>query len=71
LLIIIPCQILSLLALALFCSFSCKRAVAKKKYRTSCKIWEKLLICYIALLVINGLETLLLYLFSSRIILVL
>ena len=71
LLIIIPCQILSLLALALFCSFSCKRAVAKKKYGTSCKIWDKLLICYIALLVINGLETLLLYLFSSRIILVL
>lgn len=71
LLIIIPCQLVGLLILALFCSFACKRAVSKKKYGTTCKIWDKLLLCFIALLIINSIETLLLYLFSSRIILVL
>ena len=70
-LIILPCQIISLLIITLFCSYSCKRAVLKKKYGRSCKIWDKLILTFIALLIVNGLETLLLYLFSSKVILVL
>ena len=72
LLIILPCQILSLLIICLFCSFSAKRAVIRKKYGGSnCKIWDKFILTLIALLVINGIETLLLYFFSSKIILIL
>ena len=71
LLIILPCQLVGLLILALFCSFSCKRAIIKKRYGGPCKIWGKFFACYIGLVLINGIETLLLYLFSSRIILVL
>ena len=71
LLIILPCQLISLLIITIFASYSFKRAVLKKKYGSSCKIWDKYLIAFFCLLVVNGLETLLLYLFSSQIILVL
>lgn len=71
LLIVLPCQLISLLIITLFCSFSCKRAVLKKKYGRPCKIWNILLLTIVALLIVNGIETLLLYLFSSKIILVL
>ncbi len=70
-LIIIPCQLLSLLVMIIFCAYSCKRAIQKKKYGTTCKIWDKFIIAYILLLLINLIETLLLYFFSSKIILVL
>ncbi|MGN0748246.1 MAG: hypothetical protein ACI4L1_00990 [Christensenellales bacterium] len=71
LLIILPCQLIGLLILALFCSFSCKRAVTKRRYGVPCKICAKFFLCYIGLILINGIETLLLFLFSSKIILVL
>lgn len=71
LLIILPCQLISLLIITIFCSYSFKRAVLKKKYGSSCKIWDKFLLTFFLLLITNGIETLLLYLFSSKIILVL
>lgn len=71
LLIIFPCQIIGLLILALFCAISCKRAIVKRKYGTSCKILDKFLIVYFLLIILNIIETILLYFFSSRIILVL
>lgn len=71
LLIILPCQIITLLIITIFCSYACKRAVLKKKYGSTCKIWDKLLITFVLLLIVNGIETLLLYLFSGQIILVL
>lgn len=71
LLIIFPCQVISLLIICLFCSISCKRAVLKRRYGSTCKIWDKFLITFIALVILSGIETLLLYFFSSKIILVL
>lgn len=72
LLIVLPCQILSLLLILMFCSYSYKYAYVKKKYGVcnEFKIWHKFLIFLFLLLIINLFETFLLYIFSSRIILV-
>jgi hypothetical protein len=70
-LIIIPCQIISLLIIAIFCSFVFKKAYLKRKYgMCEIKIWDKFLITVILLIIINLIETFLLYIFSSKIILV-
>ncbi len=70
LLIIIPCQILSLIILSLYCSYAFKTAYIRKKYGTKCKSYKILLLTFLLLLLLNGIETLLLYLFSSNIILI-
>lgn len=72
LLIILPCQLAGLLALSIFSSYSCKKSCMKKRYgNCNFKLWNKLLIIFLLLILICAIETLLLYLFSSKIILVL
>jgi hypothetical protein len=72
LLIILPCQLLSLLLILMFCSYSFKYSCIKKRYGVcnEFKIWHKFLIFLFLLLLVNLLETFLLYIFSSKIILV-
>lgn len=70
-LIVLPCQFLGLVVLAFFLSFAIRRGILKKKYGTTCKIWDKFLIVYFILLFLNGIETFLLYIFSSKVVLVL
>lgn len=71
LLIILPCQLLSLFLISVYICVANNRAFMKKKYgRCDFKMWDKLLIIIILLTVINLIETLLLYIFSSKVILV-
>jgi hypothetical protein len=72
LLIVIPCQIISLILITMFISYTCRYAYIRKHYGTCCefKIWQKFLIFATLLLIINLFETFLLYIFSSKIILV-
>ena len=69
--IILPCQLLSLVLIAVFMCISNEKAFTKKKYGV-CKekILGKLLIILILLTLINIIETFLLYIFSSKVILV-
>lgn len=71
LLIVLPCQLLGLIVLAFFCSCAIRRALLKKRYGTTCKIWDKFLLTFFVLLILNAIETFLLYIFSSKVILVL
>lgn len=72
LLIVVPCQIISLIIISLFCSFAFKYAYVKRRYGVcnDFKIWPKFFLFLFLLLIINLLETFLLYIFSSKIILV-
>ena len=71
LLIILPCQLLSLFLISVYICVANNRAFMKKRYgRCDFKMWDKLLIIIILLTVINLIETLLLYIFSSKVILV-
>lgn len=70
--IVIPCQLISLFLIIMFCAYAFKYAYVKKRYGlcNDFKIWHKLLIFFSLLLVINLIETFLFYIFSSKIILV-
>lgn len=73
--IILPIQIINLLLLIWFCSLMFIRAKNKQKYGTYCIGSEKkpfvlLLIFLLLFTLVNVIETLLLYIFSSKIILV-
>lgn len=72
LLIVLPCQLISLFLIIMFCSYAFKYACAKRRYGVcnEFKIWNKFLIFLALLLLVNLIETFLLYIFSSKIILV-
>lgn len=71
LLIILPCQLLQLVVIAIYICLANNKAITKKRYGTcNNKLIDKFFIVLIALTIINLAETLLLTLFSSRIILV-
>ena len=69
--IILPCHLLCLLLIAAFMCMSNEKAFMKKRYGV-CKekIFGKFIIILVALTVINIIETFLLYIFSSKVILV-
>ena len=70
--IIMPCQLISLFLIIMFCAYAFKYACVKRRYGIchDFKIWHKLLIFFFLLLILNLIETFLLYIFSSKIILV-
>lgn len=73
--IIAPCQIISLVLLIVFMTIMLKRASNKRKFGSYCVNKEKssfviFLIFLLLLTLVNFLETLLLYIFSTKIILV-
>lgn len=70
--IVVPCQLISLFLIIMFCAYAFKFSYIKKRYGicNDFKIWHKFLIFFTLLLIINLIETLLLYIFSSKIILV-
>lgn len=71
LLIILPCQLLSLIVIGMYICASNSKAISKKKYGTcNNKLLSKFFLTLIILTFLNLAETLLLTLFSSRIILV-
>lgn len=71
LLIVLPCHLLSLIVIGIYICVSNKKALLKKKYGTCYfKTWDKFLVVLIVLTLINIVETLLLTVFSSRVILV-
>jgi hypothetical protein len=69
--IILPCQLLSLFLICVFVCVANNKACLKKKYGyCNFKVWDKFLIFVVILSAINLVETLLLYIFSSKVILV-
>ena len=71
LVIILPCHLLNLFLIGIFMCCAMRKAIHKKKFGV-CKEknWDKFIILLICLLIINIIETLLLALFSSKVILV-
>lgn len=70
--IVLPCQLIMMFLIIMFASYAFKYAYSKRRFG-SCndfKIWKKFLVFFFLILLINLLETLLLFIFSSRIILV-
>lgn len=71
LLVVLPCQLIALFIIGVYICISNSRAYSKKCYGTpQGKLFSKLIIVLIALALIDLIETLLLLLFSSRVILV-
>ena len=71
LVIILPCQLISLFLICTFVCVASNKAHMKKRYgHCNFKLWDKLLIIGLLLTAINVIETLLIYIFSSKVILV-
>ena len=69
--IILPCQLLSLFLICAYVCVANNKAFMKRRYgRCDFKLWDKFLIIILLLSAINLVETLLLYIFSSKVILV-
>ena len=70
-LVVLPCQLISLIVISFYACFICKRAYNKKCYGTnSSKLFPKLILTLLVLTFINLAETLLLAVFSSKVIFV-
>lgn len=70
LLIILPCQLLSLIVIGIFICLANNKAFAKRRFGACHRLIDKFFIVLIILTIINLAETLILIVFSSRVILV-
>lgn len=68
--VVLPCQLLSLIIISLYSCFVFKRAQNKKCYGATYKLLPKFFITIFALTLVNLVETLLLAVFSTRVIFV-
>lgn len=70
--IIIPCQLIAMLLIVMFASYAFKYSYIKRHFGfcNEFKIWKKVMLFFFLILIINLIETLFLFVFSSRVILV-
>lgn len=70
--IIFPCQIITMFLIILFVSYAFRYAYIKRRFGlcNEFKIWKKFIIFFVLILIVNLIETFLLFIFSSKVMLV-